>query len=68
LREQKNGTLGLATYRWICTTAQPVKLDNCLTGQPIQTVQVHNAEGKPITVQDVFLSTVSAPGTKIDFA
>ncbi|EBA00496.1 winged helix-turn-helix transcriptional regulator [Marinobacter sp. ELB17] len=38
------------------------------TGQPIQMVQVQNAEGEPITVRDVFVSAVPVPGTKKDSA
>lgn len=34
------------------------------TGQPIQTVQVQNAEGEPITVRDVFVSAAPVSGTK----
>jgi hypothetical protein len=56
-----------------CTTAQlqnckTAKLQNCKTVQPNQTVQVQNAEGDAIIVQDVFLFAVPALGTKIDFA
>jgi len=38
------------------------------TGQPIQTVQVQNAEGEPITVRDVFVSAAPVSGTKKDSA
>ncbi|AKO53451.1 HxlR family transcriptional regulator [Marinobacter psychrophilus] len=38
------------------------------TGQPIQMVQVQNAEGEPITVRDVFVSASPVPGTKKDSA
>jgi hypothetical protein len=36
------------------------------TGQPIQTVQLQNAEGKPITVREVFVSAVAVPSTQKD--
>ncbi|MEH6356723.1 MAG: helix-turn-helix domain-containing protein [Marinobacter sp.] len=45
-------------------------LDLCdrTTGQSIQTVQVMNTQGEPITVRDVFVPAVPVPGTKQDSA
>ena len=42
----------------------PLDLCDRTTGQPIQTVQVMNTKGEPITVRDVFVSAVSVPGTE----
>jgi DNA-binding HxlR family transcriptional regulator len=39
-------------------------LSDRTTGQPIQTVQVQNAEGEPITVRDVFVPAEPVPATK----
>ena len=38
------------------------------TGQPIQTVQVMNAKGEPITVRDVFVTAAPVTSTKQDSA
>jgi len=46
----------------------PLDLRDKATGQPIQTVQVQNAEGNPVTVRDVFVSGDAAPGSKKDSA
>lgn len=44
----------------------PLDLRDRATGQPIQTVQVQNAAGEPVTVRDVFVSDVPTPSTKKD--
>ncbi|MGO1501220.1 MAG: winged helix-turn-helix transcriptional regulator [Marinobacter sp.] len=44
----------------------PLDLRDRATGQPIQTVQVQNAEGEPITVRDVFVPGVPISSTKKD--
>ncbi|MBK1873340.1 helix-turn-helix transcriptional regulator [Marinobacter sp. 1-3A] len=46
----------------------PLDLRDKATGQPIQAVQVHNAEGNPVTVRDVFVSGDAVPGSKKDTA
>lgn len=46
--------------------AAPLDLRDRATGQAIQTVQVHSAEGEPVTVRDVFVPGAPAPGTKKD--
>ena len=46
----------------------PLDLRDRATGQPIQTIQVQNAEGKPITVRDVFVSGDAMPDSKKDLA
>ena len=44
----------------------PLDLRDRATGQPIQTVQVQNAEGEPVTVRDVFVSDIPTPSAKKD--
>ncbi|SOB77502.1 transcriptional regulator, HxlR family [Marinobacter sp. LV10R510-11A] len=46
----------------------PLDLRDRATGQPVQTIQVHNADGEPITVRDVFVADAQTPGSKKDFA
>lgn len=46
----------------------PLDLRDRATGKPIQTIQVQNAEGKPITVRDVFVSGEPILGSKKDHA
>ncbi|WP_309045523.1 winged helix-turn-helix transcriptional regulator [Marinobacter sediminicola] len=46
----------------------PLDLRDKATGQPIQPVQVQNAEGDPITVRDVFVSGDGIPASKKDSA
>lgn len=46
----------------------PLDLRDRATGQPLQTIQVQNAEGKPITVRDVFVSGEAIPDGKKDLA
>ncbi|MFP3976868.1 winged helix-turn-helix transcriptional regulator [Marinobacter sp. KMM 10035] len=48
--------------------APPLDLRDKATGQPIQPVQVQNAEGDPITVRDVFVSGDGIPASKKDSA
>lgn len=42
----------------------PLDLRDKATGQPIQPVQVQNAEGEALTVRDVFVSDAKLPNSK----
>ncbi|WP_100637824.1 winged helix-turn-helix transcriptional regulator [Marinobacter salexigens] len=46
----------------------PLDLRDRATGQPVQTIQVQNAMGEPITVRDVFVPDARIPGSKKDSA